>query len=89
MIRVLFEYLIPFLLPSGVFVVYVMLTRKRGGEELEQRLRDGPWFWLIVGGFILAAAALFLSGLREGGEPSGTYRPPHLEDGRVVPGGFE
>src|SRR5262249_29864884 len=48
MTRILIEYIIPLLLPSGVFVVYTALTKSSGGEALEERLRHGPWFWLIV-----------------------------------------
>ena len=89
MTRALLEYLIPLLLPSGAFVAYVMITRKTSGTELEQRLREGPWFWLIVSGFILATGALFITGLTEGYGPDSTYRPSRMENGQIVPGEFK
>ena len=83
------EYMIPLLLPAGVFVVYAFMTRKTSGEQLEARLRNAPWFWLFIGGVALMAATLSYIGLHEGVEAGGTYHPPRYEDGRIVPGGFD
>ena len=89
MSRVLLEYLLPLLLPSGAFVAYVVLTRKTNATEMEQRLREGPWFWLVISGFVLTVGVLFLTGLSEGYNANSTYTPSRMEDGRFVPGEFK
>lgn len=88
MTRIL-EYMIPLLLPAGVFIVYALMTRKSNGEELETRLRNAPWFWLFVIGVALMVATLSYIGLHEGVDAGGKYHPPRYEDGKVVPGGFD
>ena len=88
MTRMLLQYVLPLLLPAAVFLVWVLLTRKRpdGQETAMQRLQQGPWFWLVVGGFTLMAAGLGYLGLTQGSKPGGTYQAPRYEGGRVVPG---
>jgi heme A synthase len=89
MSRVFLEYLLPLLLPSGAFVAYVVITRKTNAADMEQRLREGPWFWLIISGFVLAVAVLFVTGLTEGYDADSTYTPSRMENGRFVPGEFK
>ena len=91
MIRVLIEFLLPFLLPIAIFVAWILLSHRWQGQDqsVAERLRGGPWLWLIVASVLLLVAALAYSALT-GGAPAGSkYRAPHLEYGRVVPGTFE
>lgn len=91
MTRFILQYLLPLLLPAAAFVIYVLLTRQRaGGEEsVAERLRSGPWAWLIIGGFVLATVTLVTIALIDGAPPGSDYSPPRFEDGEVVPGTFE
>lgn len=91
MTRILIEYVLPLVLPSVLYVVWWQVYGRRaaavGGTPA--LLREGPWFWLILAGLGLAAAALIVGALVGGDAPGGTYIAPRLEDGRVVPGRVE
>ncbi len=80
----LLKYLLPFLLPALLFVLWVWLTRRDEGR-FGERIANGPWFWLIIGGVVCAAVVLSVTALTTGGEPGSTIVPPRYEDGRVVP----
>jgi len=48
-----------------------------------------PWATLVVSGALLAVAAtttLYLT--QPSGKPGDVFVPPHMEDGRIVPGHF-
>ncbi|MCB9947738.1 MAG: hypothetical protein H6842_07905 [Rhodospirillaceae bacterium] len=72
------------LLPTALAVFYLWL---RPGRELPAWLARGPWIWLLVAGIALAVSALVAWGLA-GAPPDSTYVPPHMEDGRIVPGTY-
>jgi hypothetical protein len=86
--RVFLQYILPLLLPSLLYILWVVLARRRTASSggTVSVLQVGPWFWLILTGIGLAACGLIASALLFGGDPKGTYMPPHLENGRVVPG---
>lgn len=79
MIRVVLTILLPLLAPTVIYFLW-LYTVGRIGE------RSAPWTWLIVGGLAAAAAVLVIVGVDTGGPQSGQYVPPHVEDGRLVPG---
>ena len=87
MTRILLQYVLPLLLPTLIFVAWLMLTRKQGDnrEDLWVRFLEGPWLWLGVTGFTLMAAGLVYLGLSQGHPPGGTYQAPRYEDGRIIP----
>ncbi|WP_316979189.1 DUF6111 family protein [Shumkonia mesophila] len=90
MIRILFQYLFPLILPVAVYLVWTWIARKHRRTAEEPPLwYEGPWFWLIVAGFFLMLAVLGISALTGGGSPEGTYVPPRTENGRIVPGYVE
>ncbi len=82
--RIALVQLLAFLAPFVIFFAWRALAT-RGGPVLE----NTPWFVLtILGlGLVCAGFVLFVV-LQPGGPPGATYVPPHLEDGRLVPGGF-
>ena len=71
-----------FLLP---FALYALYLRFRGSEENAAPLKH-PWSILIISGLTLAATSFVVWGVFENENQRGVYVPPHLEDGRVVPG---
>ena len=81
MLRILFQYLLPLLLPFLVYFAYVALTRGRGAAWLE----DAPWPYLAAAGVVLMAVSLVTWGLMSGAPTDHVYVPPRFEDGRVVP----
>ena len=90
MTRVLLQYLLPFLLPTAVFVLWVLLTRSRStaARSTMARIQEGPWFWLVASGTGLMVAVLVTIAVTEGADPGASYTAPRFEDGRVVPGEF-
>jgi hypothetical protein len=79
--RFLLEVALPFLAPFLAFFAYRLLVT-RGRSFLEHT----PWYMLAAFGVLLAIASLVSLAFTEGFDPGGTYVPPHVEDGRIVPG---
>ena len=81
MVRVFLQAVLPFLAPFLAFAAYrLLVTRGRG------LLDHTPWFVLTVVGLVLACASLASLAFLGGDAPGGTYVPPRIEDGRIVPG---
>ena len=85
MLRNLLFHGIPLVLPLLVYALWVYRVRRKkvvtGGLW-----DDAPWTWLLTAGFALLIASLIAVGLIAGDDPSGTYVPPHVVDGQIVPG---
>lgn len=85
MIRIVIENLLLFLLPTAMYLAYMLLTRRTtsaGGV-----VNDAPLIWLFVSGAVLVAATLIYYGATAtGGRPDQTYTPPRMKDGRIEPG---
>ena len=79
--RILFVGLL-FLLPFALYAVYL---RVREVDE-EVASKQHPWTALFISGLVLVAASFLFWGLFENAKQRGVYVPPHLEDGRLVPG---
>ena len=84
MLRVLLQYLLPLLLPFLANAAYVALAQGRLPDWLT--LSDRQWLMLGGAGVALMAISLVSWTLLSGSPPEETYVPPHLEDGRIVPG---
>ncbi|MDE2230131.1 MAG: hypothetical protein KGL11_13970 [Alphaproteobacteria bacterium] len=79
MTRVVLTILLPLLAPTAIYFLWLFAFGR--AED-----RRAPWTWLLVGGLAAAALALVIVGVGSGGPRSGRYVPPHVEDGRLVPG---
>lgn len=89
MARILFTYVVPFLMPMAVYAAWIWYrtryAEKHGGEA--PRFEKGPWPLLLFAGAILSLSILGISASLQGNDPSeGVYVPPHVEGGKVVPG---
>src|SRR5690606_33472668 len=90
--RILFQYVLPILLPSLVYLGWLTYERRRiarGGAGKPTGWRDGPWPLLVGSGIVLAALITLAATLLDGAGIEGTYVPPRVEDGRIVPGHME
>ena len=89
--RAILQYVVPLLLPLAIYVSYVLIARRvqAGQGPLAAQLRQFPWVWLAIAGVALLAISLLAFNLTTGSDPGGTYVPPKLEDGKVVPGHME
>jgi hypothetical protein len=88
MIRIVLTYVIPFLLPTIVYLVWgyyrARYVAAHGGEA--PKLERGPWPLLLFAGAVLTLLSLAATALTQGSDAGSIYTPPHLENGRLIPG---
>ena len=85
MIRIVIENILLFLLPTAMYVVYVLLTRRTTSAGMI--VNDAPLVWLFLAGAVVVVATLVYYGTTNpGGRPDQTYTPPRMKDGRIEPG---
>ena len=92
MARVFLEYLLPLLMPTAAYLVWIWYFRKRaeelGGEAPE--ITQGGLFWSVVVGLVLVIALLISLAVTEGTGPgTGVYQSPQMQDGRIIPPKFK
>lgn len=89
MFRGLIYYLFPLLLPTLVYVLWMLYARYRMRAVPDGQMPEWertPWLLLLGAGVVLAAAVLFTVAFVTGGDPGQIYSPARMEDGRIVPG---
>lgn len=84
MLRTLIEEFLLFVLPFCLFAGY-LVVRRRNPFDVEHW--SGHLFWLSVVGLVFGIASFVYAGL-VAPRHSGAFVPPHVEDGRLVPGQF-
>jgi hypothetical protein len=93
MTRILLQMALPFVLPFLAYAMWLAVERRRAeklGRGEAPSWSDAPVVWLGAAGLGLATiATLGLLLLQDGDKRSGIYVPPHLENGRIVPGQLE
>jgi hypothetical protein len=88
MLRVLLTIVLPLVLPTALYLLWVRTTQwEDGGGAM--RWRALPWLWLAVAGVVLLALVLFVVTVHFGTSEQGVYVPPRYEGGHVVPGHIE
>jgi len=85
MIRLLVLRALLFLVPFAIYGGYLLLVRARAIIPTH----DTPWTWLLVAGLSLVAASFFYVGFTEGESVQGHYVPPHVVNGKIIPGHVE
>lgn len=88
MIRVVVENVLLFLLPTALYLGYVLLTRRDGATQAGAVVNDAPLVWLFVAGALLVAGTLvYYASITPGGDVTRVYTPPRMgKDGRIEPG---
>lgn len=89
MARIVLEFLLPVLLPTAVYFLWLTHERRRVerlGRGEPPRWQDVPWVWLAVSGAALVAVVAFAAALFGGERAGGSYVPPRSVDGEIVPG---
>ncbi|MCC7252058.1 DUF6111 family protein [Hyphomicrobium sp.] len=101
MIRTVIENLLLFLLPTALYVAWVLFQRSRKetqeGETQEEAdaswmahvLDDAPLLWLFASGALLVIVTLIAFGTSSGGKPGQHYQPSILKDGKIQPSHIE
>jgi heme A synthase len=90
MIRIFLIYVLPLLAPSLLYVLWRLWQIKRSSGTIEgdvkSVVRNAPWVKLAAIGTGLLMLVLAVAALTGGEPPHEAYNPPHLENGRIVPG---
>jgi hypothetical protein len=88
MLRVLLTIVLPLLLPTMAYLLWVgTFGAEPGGHTM--RWRAVPWIWLAGAGVVLLAIVLFAVTVHFGAPQEGVYVPPRWEGGRIIPGHIE
>ncbi len=82
MLRALLEIVLPLLLPTALYLLWIMSVGPRAAFDW----RGLPWVWLLGAGALLVAIVLFLAAADFGSRKEGVYVPPRWQGGRIVPG---
>ena len=88
MLRVLLTIVLPLVLPTALYLLWVRTTKwEEGGGAM--RWGALPWLWLAGTGVVLLAVVLYVVTVHFGTSEQGVYVPPRYEGGHVVPGHIE
>ncbi|GEO99006.1 DUF6111 family protein [Methylobacterium haplocladii] len=85
MLRWILEELVLFALPFLAFAGVLLLLRR---NPLQAGHWEAQWLRLVLAGLFVVVASLLMTGLTAVRHPDG-YVPPHMENGRLVPGQFQ
>jgi len=87
-VRVFLTIVLPLALPTVLYLLWLRVARWSDvGGVLQWRVL--PWAWLAMAGAVSLAIVLFVVTVHYGTPIPGVYVPPHVEDGRIVPGHIE
>jgi len=105
MVRMLLTYVLPLFLPTILYFAWAawvraQITNKHAKEqdtdtpatteEVAAYDISAPWFRLILAGVALVVIGLVLSViLSPKNPPKSVYQPPHMENGKVIPGHYQ
>ena len=84
MLRVLLTIVLPLLLPTALYLLWVTTLRPARNDAIFWRAL--PWIWLAGAGVALLAVVLFVVTVHFGTPQEGNYVPPRWENGHIVPG---
>ena len=84
MIRALSGEALLFFVPFVVFALYLMLRRR---NPLTLAAWSDATLWLVIAGLACAVAGVLFTAVTAERQ-TGAFEPPHMEDGRLVPGRF-
>jgi hypothetical protein len=85
MSREILTLVVPLVLPTLLYFAWLRLMRwsEVGDVVVWHKL---PWVWLVATGVALTALVLFVVTVGFGNPVPGTYVPPRVENGHIVPG---
>ena len=88
MLRTTLIHILILLAPSILYIAFLLLSRRLrlSRSQAAETLRQMPWVRLLGSGLVLTAASLVVWAMTGGGDPEGTYVPPRIVDGEIVPG---
>jgi hypothetical protein len=84
MIRPAFTEIGIFLIPFGVYALFLIATRS--GLLVQSSWPANVIAKLVLGSLLLVVVSFILLAHFSGAPPNSTYIPAHIENGRLVPG---
>ncbi|HEX5867761.1 MAG TPA: DUF6111 family protein [Beijerinckiaceae bacterium] len=84
MIRTVFGEVLLFFVPFVLFALFLLLRRR---NPLHMTAWNDSTAWLAIAGLVCVILGFLYTGLTAE-RSTGAFEPPHLENGRVVPGQF-
>jgi len=86
--RILLTIVLPLLLPTALYLLWVITLRpdQRDGAMPRRAL---PWVWLAGAGVALLMVVLFVATVGFGTPREGVYVPPRWENDHMIPGHIE
>ena len=78
------------LIPLLVYLIWLNVTGRKAVKAGLPRpeFRDGPLYWILIATLMMALLCFLVLGVSIDGE-KGSYIPPHVENGVMVPGKVE
>ena len=91
MLRIFLTVVVPLLLPTAGYLLYILFIERRRARAEETHTRapwwvTAPWHWLVLGGVGLLALTLGTVAFTSGAPPHSPYTPAYLEDGKLIEG---
>jgi len=86
MLRIALIDILLFALPFLIYAAYMVAVKGTAPESVWQA---APIFWLLAAGFGLLFVTMATLVQFTGGDKSGTYHPPVIENGKIKPGGID
>ena len=84
MTRIILQTIIPLVLPTVLYFIYVtFLRRKDPNADIDM---PKPWFRLAAAGLGLVVISLGAIAVTTGDKPGERYVAPRQVDGRIIPG---
>ena len=84
MIRTVFGEVLLFFVPFAVFALFLLLRRR---NPLHMTAWSDSTAWLAIAGLVCVILGFLYTGVTAE-RSTGAFEPPHLENGRIVPGQF-
>ena len=88
MVRVLLTIVLPLLLPSALYLLWVTTLGAPRNRAAAGR-RSLPWIWLAATGALLLVIVLLAVTVGFGTSQQGVYVAPRYVNGRIIPGHIE
>lgn len=92
MIRILFTYVLPLVLPTILYFTWMGWIRRRvatlqkAGQDIDHIKIKTPWIRLVLMGVALMTVSLVIIAVVGGSPADSDYQPPRYEDGEIIPG---
>jgi hypothetical protein len=87
--RVLLTIVLPLILPTALYLIWVTTLQRPSSSGTETRWAALPWVWLAGAGVVLLAIVLFVVTVHFGAPQQGVYVPPRWQNDHIIPGHIE